>query len=213
MEYIIHTAEMRSASLLGTNATTQIPRTAVGMGPFLGDNRHSSSHRSINKVGKLIYLLEELYGSAKDVVNDLQVTADSYDVTIQLIRRKYANQEAVLGQFFFFSFFSVYPHSCGDAVKDLNNWNDKGYTVDAGQGVEEMLNKLNVADMKIGLEMNMSKTQFMVNQWCDTGLVRFNGVALQQIDFYVYLGREPNTGNDLAPEITRRRRAAGQPSV
>ncbi|VDO71479.1 unnamed protein product [Heligmosomoides polygyrus] len=71
-----------------------------------------------------------------------------------------------------------------------------------------MLNELNVAGMKTGLDMNMSKTQFMVNQWCGTGLVRLNGVALQQVDFYVYLGRELNMDNDLAPEIARRRRAA-----
>ncbi|WKY03659.1 hypothetical protein Q1695_004984 [Nippostrongylus brasiliensis] len=56
--------------------------------------------------------------------------------------------------------------------------------------------------------MNMSKTQFMVNQWCDTGLGKLNGVALQRVDSYVYLGRELNMENNLAPEIARRRRAA-----
>ncbi|VDO18845.1 unnamed protein product [Heligmosomoides polygyrus] len=50
-----------------------------------------------------------------------------------------------------------------------------------------MLNELNVAGMKIGLDMNMSKARFMVNQWCDTGLVR-----------------ELNMGNELDPEIARR---------
>ncbi|VDP07086.1 unnamed protein product [Heligmosomoides polygyrus] len=112
-----------------------------------------------------------------------------------------------------------------DAMKDLN-WDDKGYLVDGKRisnfrfaddivliststaEVEEMLNELNVAGMKIGLDMNMSKTQFMVNQWCDTGLVRLNGVALQQVNSYFYLGRELNIDNDLAPEIARRRRAA-----
>ncbi|VDO25161.1 unnamed protein product [Heligmosomoides polygyrus] len=106
-----------------------------------------------------------------------------------------------------------------DAMKDLN-WDDKGYLVDGKRisnfrfaddivliststaEVEEMLN---VAGMKIGLDMNMFKTQFIVNQWCDTGLVRLNGVALQQVDSYVYLGRELNMDNDLAPEIARRR--------
>ncbi|VDP58864.1 unnamed protein product [Heligmosomoides polygyrus] len=71
-----------------------------------------------------------------------------------------------------------------DAMKDLN-WYDKGYLVDGKRisnfasptilaEVEEMLNELNVAGMKIGLDMNMSKTQFMVNQWCDTGLKDLN---------------------------------------
>ncbi|VDP02685.1 unnamed protein product [Heligmosomoides polygyrus] len=65
-------------------------------------------------------------------------------------------------------------------MKDLN-WDDKGYLVDGKRistlrfaddiiiiftstaEVEEMLNELNVAGMKIELDMNMSKTQFMVN--------------------------------------------------
>ncbi|VDP29543.1 unnamed protein product [Heligmosomoides polygyrus] len=91
-------------------------------------------------------------------------------------------------------------------MKDLN-WDDKGYLVDGKRisnlrfaddivliststaEVEKMLNELNVAGMKIGLDMNMSKTQFVVNQLCDTRLIRLNGVALQQVDSYVYLGR------------------------
>ncbi|VDP08849.1 unnamed protein product [Heligmosomoides polygyrus] len=64
-----------------------------------------------------------------------------------------------------------------DAMKDLN-WDDKGYFVDgkrisnlrftddnvltstSAAEVEEMLNELNVAGMKIGMDtnMNMSKT-------------------------------------------------------
>ncbi|WKX96243.1 hypothetical protein Q1695_012580 [Nippostrongylus brasiliensis] len=35
-----------------------------------------------------------------------------------------------------------------------------------------------------------------------------NGVALQRIDSYVYLGRELNRENDLAPEIARMKGAA-----
>ncbi|VDO19409.1 unnamed protein product [Heligmosomoides polygyrus] len=62
--------------------------------------------------------------------------------------------------------------------------------------------------MKVGLNKNMSKTQSIFNQWCDTELVRLNGDALQQVNSYVYLGREENMGNDLASEIARRRRAA-----
>ncbi|WKX90427.1 hypothetical protein Q1695_009352 [Nippostrongylus brasiliensis] len=112
-----------------------------------------------------------------------------------------------------------------DAMKNLD-WDAKGYPVDCKRisnlrfaddivlisnstaEAEEMLSELNMADRKIGLDMNMSKTQFMVNQWCDTGLVKLNGVALQRVDSYVYLGRELNMENDLAPEIARRRRAA-----
>ncbi|WKX95022.1 hypothetical protein Q1695_011906 [Nippostrongylus brasiliensis] len=112
-----------------------------------------------------------------------------------------------------------------DAMKNLD-WDAKGYPVDGKRisnlrfaddivlisnstaETEEMLSELNMAGRKIGLNMNMSKTQFMVNQWCDTGLVKLNEVALQRVDSYVYLGRELNMENDLAPEIARRRRAA-----
>ncbi|VDP40067.1 unnamed protein product [Heligmosomoides polygyrus] len=110
-------------------------------------------------------------------------------------------------------------------MKDLN-WNDKGYLMDGKRisslrsaddivliststaEIKEVVNELNVAGMQIGLDMNMSKIQLMVNQWCDTGLVRLNGVALEQVDSYVYLGRELIMDNDLSPEIARRTRAA-----
>ncbi|VDP10950.1 unnamed protein product [Heligmosomoides polygyrus] len=54
--------------------------------------------RRISKIEKLTYLLEALSGPAKDVVKDLQITADSSDVAIELLRRKYDNQDAVVGQ-------------------------------------------------------------------------------------------------------------------
>ncbi|KAK6014431.1 hypothetical protein OSTOST_20185 [Ostertagia ostertagi] len=56
-------------------------------------------HKSnISRIEKLSYLLEALQGPAMDTVKELQVTADNYDVAIQLLRRKYDNQEAVISQ-------------------------------------------------------------------------------------------------------------------
>ncbi|WKX88632.1 hypothetical protein Q1695_008343 [Nippostrongylus brasiliensis] len=122
-------------------------------------------------------------------------------------------------------FPKLFTAALQDAMKNLD-WDAKGYPVDgkwisnlrladdivlisnSTAEAEEMLGELNMAGRKIGLDMNMSKTQFMVNQWCDTGIVKLNGVALQRADSYVYLGRELNMENDLAPEIARRRRAA-----
>ncbi|WKY01332.1 hypothetical protein Q1695_015382 [Nippostrongylus brasiliensis] len=67
-----------------------------------------------------------------------------------------------------------------DAMKNLD-WDAKGYPVDGKRisnlrfaddivlisnstaEAEEMLSELNMAGRKIGLDMNMSKTQFMVN--------------------------------------------------
>nr|CDJ89054.1 RNA-directed DNA polymerase (reverse transcriptase) domain containing protein [Haemonchus contortus] len=74
--------------------------------------------------------------------------------------------------------------------------------------MEEMVNELNAVSRRIGLEMNMSKTQLMVNKWCDTGTVRLEGKALQRVESYVHLGRELNMTNNIAPELNRRRRPA-----
>ncbi|VDP59866.1 unnamed protein product [Heligmosomoides polygyrus] len=98
----------------------------------------------------------------------------------------------------------------------VNQWCDTGLVRLNGVALQqvdsyEMLNELNVAGMKIGLDMNKSKTQFMVKQWCDTVLVRINGVALQQVDSYVYLGRELIMSNNLASEIATGDAQHGQP--
>ncbi|KAK6031723.1 hypothetical protein OSTOST_02111 [Ostertagia ostertagi] len=45
--------------------------------------------------------------------------------------------------------------------------------------MEEMINELNVEGLKIGLEMNMSKTQMMVNQWSDMGEIMNESTAYQ----------------------------------
>lgn len=104
-------------------------------------------------------------------------------------------------------------------------WEEKGFPIDGKKisnlrfaddivlistNTEEMqimVNELNVAGKRIGLEMNMEKTKVMVNQWCE-GMIHLNGTVIQQVDSYVYLGREINMNNDLTAEISRRRRAA-----
>ncbi|KAE9412538.1 hypothetical protein Angca_006321, partial [Angiostrongylus cantonensis] len=60
----------------------------------------------------------------------------------------------------------------------------------------------------IGHRLNLKKTMFMKN-----GLVLFapftlNGTNISECSSYVYLGREINMMNDLAPELSRRKRAA-----
>ncbi|PIO59295.1 hypothetical protein TELCIR_19245 [Teladorsagia circumcincta] len=70
--------------------------------------------------------------------------------------------------------------------------------------MEEMVNELNVEGLKIGLEMNMSKTQVMVNQWCDAGTIKLAGKSLERVESYVYLGREVNMTNNITPEINRK---------
>ncbi|PIO74819.1 hypothetical protein TELCIR_03166 [Teladorsagia circumcincta] len=74
--------------------------------------------------------------------------------------------------------------------------------------MDEMVNELNVEISKIGSEMNMSKTQVMLNHCCDTGTIEVAGKALERLESYVYLGRELIMTNNTALEIDRRRRSS-----
>ncbi|EYB83495.1 hypothetical protein Y032_0334g2837 [Ancylostoma ceylanicum] len=96
----------------------------------------------------------------------------------------------------------------GKNISNLRFADDIVLIANSTAEMETMVNELNVAGLKIGLEMNMSKTQLMVNQWCQAGEVNLAGKPFQRVDSYVYLGRELNMRNNIAPEITRRRRAA-----
>ncbi|EPB68693.1 patched family protein [Ancylostoma ceylanicum] len=61
----------------------------------------------------------------------------------------------------------------------------------------------------VGLKISMKKkTQTMANQWNDNGTTQLDGILLQKVDSFVYLGREINMMNDLTTEIGRRRKAA-----
>uniref|UniRef100_A0A7I4XRF4 Reverse transcriptase domain-containing protein n=1 Tax=Haemonchus contortus TaxID=6289 RepID=A0A7I4XRF4_HAECO len=74
---------------------------------------------------------------------------------------------------------------------------------------ERMLAEFDSACGKIGLRLNLTKTMLMRN-----GLVpsdapfTLNGTNISECSSYVYLGREVNMMNDLAPELSRRKRAA-----
>ncbi|KAE9412344.1 hypothetical protein Angca_010147, partial [Angiostrongylus cantonensis] len=73
---------------------------------------------------------------------------------------------------------------------------------------ERMLADFDKACGKIGLRLNLKKTMFM-----KYGLVLFapftlNGTNISECSSYVYVGREINMMNDLAPELSRRKRAA-----
>uniref|UniRef100_A0A0K0DN53 Reverse transcriptase domain-containing protein n=1 Tax=Angiostrongylus cantonensis TaxID=6313 RepID=A0A0K0DN53_ANGCA len=73
---------------------------------------------------------------------------------------------------------------------------------------ERMLADFDKAFGKIGLRLNLNKTMFMKN-----GLVLFapftlNGTNTSECSSYVSLGLEINVMKDLAPELSRRERAA-----
>ncbi|XGW33842.1 hypothetical protein V3C99_017926 [Haemonchus contortus] len=70
---------------------------------------------------------------------------------------------------------------------------------------ERMLAEFNSACGKVGLRLNLTKTMFMKNGLVPVAHVTLNGT---NISSYVYLGREINMMNNLAPEPCRRKHAA-----
>ncbi|EYC10878.1 hypothetical protein Y032_0053g2348 [Ancylostoma ceylanicum] len=73
---------------------------------------------------------------------------------------------------------------------------------------ERMLADFDDACGKIGLQLNLTKTMFMRNGWIPDAPFSLNGTTISECSSYVYLGREVNMMNDLAPELGRRKRAA-----
>ncbi|VDO78414.1 unnamed protein product [Heligmosomoides polygyrus] len=60
----------------------------------------------------------------------------------------------------------------------------------------------------VGLQLNLSKTMFMRNGWVSDAPFSLSGTNISECSSYVYLGREVNMANDLAPELSRRKKAA-----
>ncbi|EPB78961.1 hypothetical protein ANCCEY_01916 [Ancylostoma ceylanicum] len=73
---------------------------------------------------------------------------------------------------------------------------------------ERMLADFGDACGKIGLQLNLTKTMFMRNGWVPDVPFSLNGTTISKCSSYVYLGREVNMMNGLAPELGRRKRAA-----
>uniref|UniRef100_A0A0K0D4T4 Reverse transcriptase domain-containing protein n=1 Tax=Angiostrongylus cantonensis TaxID=6313 RepID=A0A0K0D4T4_ANGCA len=71
-----------------------------------------------------------------------------------------------------------------------------------------MLADFDKACGKIGLQLNLKKTMFMKNGLVSFAPFTLNGTNISECSGYVYLDREINTMNDLAPELSRRKRAA-----
>ncbi|KAE9412806.1 hypothetical protein Angca_004604, partial [Angiostrongylus cantonensis] len=73
---------------------------------------------------------------------------------------------------------------------------------------ERMLADFNKAYGKIGLRLNLKITIFMENGLFSSAPFTLNGTNISECSSYVYQGREINMINDLAPELSRRKRAA-----
>ncbi|XGW34624.1 hypothetical protein V3C99_018527 [Haemonchus contortus] len=64
---------------------------------------------------------------------------------------------------------------------------------------ERMLAKFDNACGRIGLRLNLTKTMFMRNGLVPDAPFTLNGKNIYECSSYVYLGREVNMMNDLAP--------------
>ncbi|KAE9413042.1 hypothetical protein Angca_010135, partial [Angiostrongylus cantonensis] len=71
---------------------------------------------------------------------------------------------------------------------------------------ERMLADFDEACGKIGLLLNLKKTMFMKNGLVSFAPFTLNGTNISECSSYVYLGRKINMMNDLAPELSRRKR-------
>ncbi|VDO91809.1 unnamed protein product [Heligmosomoides polygyrus] len=60
----------------------------------------------------------------------------------------------------------------------------------------------------VGLQLNLTKTMLMRNGQVSDASFSLNGTNISECSSYVYLGREVNMANDLAPKLSRRKRAA-----
>uniref|UniRef100_A0A0K0DF14 Reverse transcriptase domain-containing protein n=1 Tax=Angiostrongylus cantonensis TaxID=6313 RepID=A0A0K0DF14_ANGCA len=73
---------------------------------------------------------------------------------------------------------------------------------------EGMLAEFDQACGKIGLRLNLKKTIFMKNGLVSFAPFTLNGTNVSECSSYVYLSREINMMNDIAPQLSRRKRAA-----
>ncbi|VDM64836.1 unnamed protein product [Angiostrongylus costaricensis] len=71
-----------------------------------------------------------------------------------------------------------------------------------------MLDDFDKACGKIGLRVNPTQTMLLKNGLVSHAPFTLNGTNISECSSYIYLGREINMMNDLAPELSRRKRVA-----
>lgn len=93
----------------------------------------------------------------------------------------------------------------GEQLSHLRFADDIVLMAESLQELEEMLTTLADASRRIGLGMNIEKTKVMVNRIASPGPVVVNGVPLEVVDEYIYLGQLLQLGrNNFEGEIDRR---------
>lgn len=70
--------------------------------------------------------------------------------------------------------------------------------------LQEMISQLNLESKRLGMKMNMKKTNVMFNRFSREMEVQVDGMKIGKVDEYVYLGQLVTTQNDKTDEIKRR---------
>uniref|UniRef100_A0A0K0DJN7 Reverse transcriptase domain-containing protein n=1 Tax=Angiostrongylus cantonensis TaxID=6313 RepID=A0A0K0DJN7_ANGCA len=96
----------------------------------------------------------------------------------------------------------------GRQIHHLHFADDIMFTTPDISYAERMLADFDKTCGKIGLRLNLTKTIFMKNGLALFAPFTLNGTNISECSSYVYLGQEINMMNDLAAELSRRKRAA-----
>ncbi|XGW14747.1 hypothetical protein V3C99_000764, partial [Haemonchus contortus] len=74
--------------------------------------------------------------------------------------------------------------------------------------LQAKLVQLQMKSSEIGLEMNLSKTKWMHNQFSPTATVKINGETIEEVKSFKYLGHQLSFTEGSSGEYSRRRKAA-----
>ena len=93
----------------------------------------------------------------------------------------------------------------GSYLNHLRYADDIVVLAESAKDFQKMLEELNHASLKIGLKMNMEKTKVMATTDLSQNPISIQGIPLEQVKEYVYLGQVIKLGRDsLKSEIERR---------
>ncbi|MEE4247402.1 MAG: reverse transcriptase domain-containing protein [Kangiellaceae bacterium] len=95
----------------------------------------------------------------------------------------------------------------GEKLSNLRFADDVILFAESEEGLEELLNSLNIEGKKDGMRINKKKTKTMCNEAAKRKQMRgisVDGEQLEQVDQYKYLGRLLTPGNEMAKEINQR---------
>ena len=73
--------------------------------------------------------------------------------------------------------------------------------------LQQDLQQLTDLSKEVGLEVNLTKTKWMRNEYSVPGVIRTNEAVIEEVNDYIYLGRRFDSNNLANGEWTRRRRA------